>query len=142
MKKIYKIVGLVLLVGCLYVITMKFVMPFVMDVVSSDLFFKQTEDDPVGELQNNRTYMGLLHCENQLRADQGLSEATRPSAGESEYKAWGLGDHTYVIKAMLDVPGPDKNLVRTNVGCKIKYEGGEEADAKNWSIIGVGTAAD
>lgn len=142
MKKIYKIMLLVLLVGVFYLITMKVAMPFVLSVVDSDLFFKQTEDDPVGELHNNRTYSGLLHCENKLRADNGLGDVTRSSAAESEYKAWGLGDHTYVIKAVLDVPGPDKSLARASVGCKIKYQGGEEADPANWSIIGVGTAAD
>lgn len=141
MKKRYKYTLLLLFVVLLYLVTMKLVKPFVLEVMDSELYMKKTEDDPVGELHNGRTYTALLHCENQLRADHGLGDATRPSAAEGEYKAWGLGDHIYVIKAMLDVPGPDKTPVRTSVGCKIKYEGGEEADPNNWSILGVGTDA-
>lgn len=140
-KRLKKYALLVLFIIFLYVLTLKGVIPLVLKVVESDLFFKQTEDDPVGELHNSRTYTALLHCENQLRADRGASPATHPTAAENEYMAWGLGDHTYVIKSTADLPanGAAQNVVRANIGCKIKYEGGAETDPANWSVIGVGT---
>ncbi|TAN51946.1 MAG: hypothetical protein EPN21_05235 [Methylococcaceae bacterium] len=138
MNKKLKVVLFVLFVVFLYVVTMKVIMPIVFKVMDSGLYLKKTEDDPVGELRNARTYAALLHCENQLRESGGLARTTRPSAGEDEYKAWGLGDHTYVIKAMLDIPGQENKLVRTSVACKIKYDEGDESDPDNWSILGVG----
>lgn len=137
MRKKLKFLLLLVFIGVLYVVTLKGVLPFVLKVADSELFLKQTEDDPVGELHNNRTYTGLLHCENQLRNDHDLTKVTSPSAGD-DYKAWGLGDHIYLIKAALDVPEPDKSLKRTRVACKIKYQEGEEANPDSWSILGVG----
>lgn len=137
MKKSYKILLLIVFVIGLYVFTMKGIVPFALDVAKSGLFLKETEDDPVGELHNARTYAALLHCENQLRDDRGQPTASSPSAAESDYKAWGLGDHVYVIKAAIDLPGADNALVRSNVTCKIQYQGGEQGDVSNWSILGV-----
>lgn len=138
MNKKLKIALFLLFVVFLYVVTMKVILPIVFEVMESGLYLKKTEDDPVGELHSARTYTALLHCENDVRASKGLTNASRPSATEDEYKAWGLGDHTYVVKAILDVPGPDKNLVRTSVTCKIKYDDGDESDPDNWSILGMG----
>lgn len=138
MNKKLKVLTWLLFIVFLYVVTIRLVIPFVIKVLDSPLILKQTEDDPVGELHTPRTYLGLLHCENQLRADHGLDERTSPSVAEDAYKAWGLGDHTYVIKAKLDVPGPDKKPVLTDVVCKIKYNEGEETNPKSWTLLGVG----
>lgn len=137
MKKLYKILIGIFLIVVLYAVTMKGLVPFALDVAKSGLFLKETEDDPVGELHSARTYAALLQCENELRDQHGQPPASSPSASESEYKAWGLGDHVYVIKAAMDLPNADNVAVRSNVTCKIQYQGGEQGDASNWSILGV-----
>lgn len=137
MKTRYKILLLILFIIVLYAVTMKGLVPLALEVAKSGLFLKETEDDPVGELHTPRTYAALLQCENLLRDDHGQTPLTLPTAADNEYKAWGLGDHVYVIKAPMDIKEGDSAPVRSNVTCKIQYQGGEQNDASNWSLIGL-----
>jgi hypothetical protein len=126
---------LILFIIALYAFNDTAVVPFVLDVANSTLYLKETEDDdPLGEVRNARTDVALLHCENEVR--EGRGGAAVPSASEREYKAWSLGDLTYIIKASVDLPGENGALARYRYACKIHWNGKEMNDAGNWSVYG------
>jgi len=127
---------LVLFIISLYVVNDKAVVPFILDVANSTLYLKETaDDDPLGEIRNARTDAAQLHCENQLRKDQGA--AAVPSATDPAYKAWSIGDFTYVIKGSLDLPGESGEGAHFRYACKIHWNAKDMNDADNWSVFGM-----
>lgn len=126
---------LVLFIIALYAFNDTAVVPFVLDVANSSLYLKETEDDdPLGEVRNARTDVALLHCENEVR--EGRGAAVVPSAAEREYKAWSLGDLTYIINASVDLPGENGVPARYRYACKIHWNGKDMNNAGNWSVYG------
>lgn len=127
---------LVAFVIALYVFNDKAVVPFILEVTKSTLYLKETEDDdPLGEVRNARTDLAQLHCENQLRDNRGA--AAVPSATDTAYKAWSIGDFTYVIKAAVELPGENGAPAHYRYACKIHWNAKEMNDARNWSVYGM-----
>jgi hypothetical protein len=79
--------------------------------------------------------MAQLHCENELREDHDAAAAL--TATDSGYKAWSIGDFTYIIKAGVDLPGENGAPTHYLYACKIHWNGTEMNDAGNWSIYGL-----
>jgi hypothetical protein len=126
---------LILFIIALYAFNDKAVVPFILDVANSTLYLKETEDDdPLGEVRNARTDVALLRCENEVREGRGAAAVL--SAAEREYKAWSLGDLTYIINASVDLPGENGAPARYRYACKIHWNGKEMNDAGNWSVYG------
>jgi hypothetical protein len=127
---------LVAFIVVLYLSLNKAVVPFIEEVAQSSLYMKETEDDdPLGEVRNTRTDVAQLHCENQLREDRGA--AAVPSGTDTAYKAWSIGDFTYVIKASVELPGENGTPARYHYACKIHWNAKEMNDAGNWSVYGM-----
>lgn len=137
--KLNRWVSLALLVAfifALYLSLNKVVVPFIEEVAQSSLYMKETaDDDPLGEIRNARTDAAQLHCENQLRKDQGA--AAVPSATDTAYKAWSIGDFTYVIKGAFDLPAENGELAHFRYACKIHWNAEDMNDADNWSVFGM-----
>lgn len=137
--KLNRWVSLALLVAfiiALYVFNDKAVVPFILDVAQSSLYMKETQDDdPLGEIRNARTDAAQLHCENQLRDDQGAAAVRTPT--DTAYKAWSIGDFTYVIKGSVELPGENGKPVGYRYACKIHWNNKEMNDPENWSVYGM-----
>jgi hypothetical protein len=127
---------LVVFIVALYLSLNKAIVPFMEEVAQSTLYMKETQDDdPLGEIRNARTDLGQLHCENELREDQ--DAAVVNASSDPSYKAWSVGDFTYVIKASVELQGENGAPVQFRYACKIHWNGKEMNDPDNWSIYGL-----
>lgn len=127
---------LLVFIIALYLSLNKLVVPFLEEVAESSLYLKETaDDDPLGEIRNARTDVAQLNCENQAREEQGA--ATVPSSTDANYKAWSIGDFTYVIKGTVELAGENGQPTRYRYACKIHWNTKEMGDPDNWSIYGM-----
>lgn len=130
------IIGLILFIASLYFITQKAVIPLVMKVVASDLFFeKEEESEELGKITNDRSIHAFAQCKSIM-----LSEKHVPDTAEfvdKEYEAWALGGRTYLIRSQINITTPEKGVEAKKYACKIRYNGGNPVDAKSWEALGV-----
>lgn len=132
---------LILIVGLLVlsVSQQKLFMPYVYDVIKSDLFLVDSEDKgsdlPVSTPLSNIAFM---HCNNYLKS-KAETDVTMNFA-EKPLKAWSLGNYQYVINAEVSITDSAGTSTK-KYACRITYNKGDnEEDAlniDNWSIIGV-----
>jgi hypothetical protein len=133
--KKYRLLIFVLGLAALSVSQQKLFMPFVYDVIKSDLFLVDSKDKgsdlPVSTPLSN---LAFTHCNNYIKSkadpDIAIVFADKP------LKAWDIGNYQYVINAEVTVGNVTKKYT-----CRITYNKSEkEEDAlnfDNWSIIGV-----
>ncbi|MSP28649.1 MAG: hypothetical protein EXR80_09700 [Methylococcales bacterium] len=117
----------------------KLIMPFVYDVIKSDLFLIDSKDKgsnlPVSTSLSNLAFM---HCNNYIKSKAPPNESI--SFTEKPLKAWDIGNYEYVINAEINVTS---NAVPTTkkYTCRIVYDNGDNQegllDIENWSIVGV-----
>jgi hypothetical protein len=132
----YSFILLALFVVGLYVFQNKAVLPFIMNVVESDLFVeKEKGDEQLGKISNERTALALSHCQVFMK-DRG--QAPQDAVFNSDdYEAWALGNQTYLIKSYVDINRAEKGVARKAFACKIRYTGGDDADSNSWSVQGL-----
>ncbi|MDP3840617.1 MAG: hypothetical protein Q8Q54_16990, partial [Methylococcales bacterium] len=114
-------------------------MPYVYDVIKSDLFLVDTKDKgsdlPVSTPLSNIAFM---HCNNYLKS-KAETDVTMNFA-EKPLKAWDIGNYQYVINAEVSITN-NAGTSSKKYACRITYNKGDnEEDAlniDNWSIIGV-----
>jgi hypothetical protein len=132
---------LILIVGLLFLSLsqQKFIMPFIYDIIKSDLFLVDSKDKgsdaPVSTPLSNIAFM---HCNNYLKSK--AEPDVSMSFPEKPLKAWDIGNYQYIINAEVNIT--DKSGTSTKkYTCRITYNNGDnEEDAlniDNWSIIGV-----
>lgn len=66
------------------------------------------------------------------------SELISPSTADFpffDYKTWNLGDDTYVVKSHVDSQNRLGATIRNYWHCKARYNGGENADTTNWTLL-------
>ncbi|MBS1212820.1 MAG: hypothetical protein H6R26_1437 [Proteobacteria bacterium] len=132
----YSLPLLLVFVALLYLVTNKVIVPFVLKVVESDLFFvKDDEQEELGKISNQRTDFALAQCKRAMKEDKQVPETAQ--FDDSSYEAWALGGKSYVIRSHVSVPDETKGIVNRKYACKIQFEGGEEGNADNWSILGI-----
>lgn len=130
------IVGLLLLSLSQY----KFLMPFIYDVIKSDLFLVDTKDMgsdlPVSTPLSN---IAFTHCNNYIKSKSAPDETI--TFAEKPLKAWDMGNYQYLINAEINSTSAASGSVTKQYTCRITYEKADnEEDAlniENWSIIGV-----
>lgn len=136
--KKYRILILVFGLLFLSLSQQKFIMPFIYDIIKSDLFLVESKDKgsdlPVSTPLSNIAFM---HCNSYLKSK--AEPDVSMSFPEKPLKAWDMGNYQYVINAEVNIT----NNAGTNTkkyACRITYNGDNEAEAlniDNWSIIGV-----
>ena len=138
LPKPVSIAGLILFIVLLYVILQKGITPFVMQVVSSELFFeKDEEQEELGKIgnDNNRGIQAFTQCKSILVAEKHVPEGSQ--FNDKDYEAWALGGRTYLIRSHVNVTTPEHGAQDRKYACKIKYNGGDINDAKSWDALGV-----
>lgn len=135
MPKIYSIPLFILFIVGLYASLNKIIVPFVMDVAKSDLFFeKEDESEELGKISNERTGFAFDQCKSAMKEANHVPDGSR--FADAEYEAWALGGKTYLIRSHVGVSS-ESGLVDRKYACKIKFAGGDMGDAGNWSVLGV-----
>lgn len=125
---------LVFIVG-LYVFQNKAVTPAIMKVLSSGVFDKETDDlaQPTA-IDSDITKIALMQCNNYLKENYPDTESGMLS--NDDYKAFGLGDYTYVIKSSIELLSSTDGPGNKDFLCKIRFTGGDNMDFQNWEVFG------
>jgi glutamate formiminotransferase len=135
MPKKYSIPLFILFIVGLYASLNKVVIPFVLQVSGSDLFFeKEDEPEELGKISNDRTGFAFDQCKAAMKEANHVPEGTR--FADADYEAWALGGKTYLIRSHVNV-STEGSMVDKKYACKIKFSGGDMSDATNWAILGV-----
>jgi len=136
--KKYRILIFVIGLAFLSISQQKFIMPYIYDVIKSDVFLVESKDKgsdlPVATPLSNIAFM---HCNNYIKsksaADANISFSEKP------LKAWDIGNYQYLINAEINFASKSPSAAKYT--CRITYNKGdneEEAlNIDNWSIIGV-----
>jgi hypothetical protein len=135
----YSLLGLVLFVALLYMLQNKAIVPLVMKVVESDLFFEKPveEDEQLGKIngKTQRTGFALMHCRDAVKEEGKLPD--NAEFLDDKYEAWALGNRHYIIRSSVRVIDPEKGPMEKLYACKIRMVADDAADAKSWSVLGV-----
>jgi len=136
LPKVWSMILLILFIGALYFSLQKLILPAVMAVVQSSIFFeKDEEQEELGKISNQRSDEAFKQCKAVMLADKHVPESSQFSA--KEYEAWALGGRAYLIRSTVIITSPEQSAVQRKYACKIKYNGGELGDDKSWDILGV-----
>ncbi len=134
----FSLVFLIMFVILLYVVLNNGVMPLVMGVLKSDVFFeKEVEEEQLGKIENRTPRIGyaLMHCKDAVKDEGDLPDAAQFL--DDKYEAWALGNRHYIIRSSVRIIDPEKGQIDRLFACKIRMVADDEADAKSWSILGV-----
>ncbi len=135
-KFILFIIGLISLLA----FQIKLVMPFVYDIVSSDLFLEDSGDDKSSISENTlMTQAAFDQCNfyitNELYPKHSF---TFPDQALNAFK---LGNFQYVINASINIIPPDSAAFDKKYVCRIKYKNKHDtsgiSDSANWSVDGL-----
>lgn len=135
----YSIVFLILFIALLYFLQEKAIVPLVMSVVKSDLFFEPevAEEEELGKVntKTQRTGYALLHCKDAVKEEGNLPDNAEFIDGK--YEAWALGNRHYLIRSTVRFIDPEQGQMEKLFACKIRMTGNDEANPESWSILGV-----
>lgn len=135
----YSVLFLALFIALLYFLQEKAIVPLVMSVVKSDLFFEPEveEEEELGKVNSKtqRTGYALMHCKDAVKEQGQLAENVDFLDDKSE--AWALGNRHYLIRSTVRIIDPEKGQTEKLFACKIRMTGPDEAKAESWSVLGV-----
>jgi hypothetical protein len=138
MKKfslLYLIIGIAILV----LITQKIILPLVYEVIKSDAFMVDSNDQGSQfPISNSMTDLAFMHCNNYIKSELGPDVSVTFS--QKPLHAWSLGNYQYVVNAELNMTSSSSTTTK-KYACRITYENGDNLegslDFDNWSIVGV-----
>ncbi len=138
MKK-YSFIYMILGFGLLLLFSQKILLPLVYDVIKSDAFLTDTQDQASQfPISNELTDLAFLHCNNHIKSELGQDKTVTFS--DKPVKAWTLGNYHYLINGEMNIAGSN-NLSNTKYVCRIAYDNGDNKegaqDFKNWTIEGI-----
>jgi hypothetical protein len=133
----YSLLLLILFIALLYFVQEKAVVPLVMKIVKSDLFFEpeKQEEEQLGKVKNERTSFALMHCKDAVKEEGQLPD--NAEFVDNKYEAWALGNRHYIIRSSVRVIDPAQGQLEKLYACKIRMTGDNEADPQSWSVLGV-----
>ena len=127
----------------LILFTHKVVLPFVMDVVKSDLFL--TDSDDLGGryiISTPMTDLAHMNCNQyiseELGTDKHIEFTDKPT------NAWNIGDNQYVINSEIEFIDDNERPTIEKYVCRIHYsnDDGGPANYENWSVYGISGISD
>ncbi len=126
--------------GVLFAFQAKVVMPFVYDIISSDLFLEDTGDEKNDiSATNLMTISAFDQCNNYI-ANELLADTTIVFS-DTFVNAFGLGAFRYVLNADLEIQPENAPVFSRRYVCRIKYSEGHDTSvtniSDNWSVYGI-----
>ena len=135
----YSLIYLILTIGLLYTLQEKAIMPLVLKVVKSEVFFEKPieENEPLGKLDSKteRTAFALANCREAVRKEGNLPEGNK-FEGE-DYETWALGNRQYLIRSSVKVAEPGQATVEKLFACTVRLTGEDQTKPESWTILGV-----
>lgn len=133
---------LLLIIGIvtLLVLQTKVLMPFVHDIVASDLFLEDSgsEKNRIStntEMTDRAFEQCNIYIANETFPEHNITFAKKPIG------AFALGNYGYIINAELEILPANDAAYTQKYACKIKYLNKDDSsgisDPDNWSISGV-----
>jgi hypothetical protein len=118
----------------------KLIMPYVYDVIKSDLFLVQSKDEASRfAISTQMTEVAYQQCNTYIKS--GLKADESMSFPEKPLNAWSLGNYDYVISAEVGVTTGTSGTVTKQYACRISYDDKDDEkgvlDFNNWSVSGV-----
>ncbi len=124
----------------LLVFQAKGVMPVVHDIVSSDLFLEQSDDEASQiALTNDMTNFAFNHCNTHIKDEVG--EDFSLTFSNQPLNVWTMGNYQYVVNAEVELmPADAASFIRRYV-CRINYKEKDDLSLAgsndNWSVVGL-----
>jgi len=113
----------------------KVVVPFVLKVASSDVFFEtDAEQEELGKLNNDRARFAFNHCKSAM--EQGNHVPQGSQFADADYEVWALGGKMYLTRSHVKVSS-ETGVADKKYACKIQFAGGDMTDVGNWSVLAV-----
>ncbi|MEE9337648.1 MAG: hypothetical protein V3U87_06175 [Methylococcaceae bacterium] len=118
----------------------KVIMPWVYDIVASDLFLEDSGDDPSRFSSNTAmTDKAFEQCKTNIASkilpDETLSFTEKPTS------AFSLGNFEYIISSDIEISPPDEASYTRKYACRIRFLEKDDTanitDPDNWSISGI-----
>ena len=135
----YSILYLILFIGALYMLQEKAIMPLVMSVVKSEVFFEKPveENEPLGKLdvKTERTGYALANCREAVKKDGDLPDNTQFL--DENYEAWALGNRQYLIRSTVRLMDSEKGQIDKLYACTVRMTGEDQANPESWTLLGV-----
>ena len=135
----YSILYLILFIGALYMLQEKAIMPLVMSVVKSEVFFEKPveENEPLGKLdvKTERTGYALANCREAVKKDGDLPDNTQFL--DDNYEAWALGNRQYLIRSTVRLMDSEKGQIDKLYACTVRMTGEDQANPESWTLLGV-----
>jgi hypothetical protein len=119
--------------------TQKILMPFVYDVIKSDLFLVDSNDKASQlPISTQLTGIAFSNCNKHIKTI--LTPNTTIVFPEKPINAWSLGNYQYVINAEITVT-TSSGSASHKYACRITYNDGDNQqgvnDPENWTIDGL-----
>ena len=139
MKK-YSFLLLALGLVALVVTQQKLIMPLVMDVVKSDTFLVQSNDNASQfSISSSLTDIAFKHCNEYIQTELGTDTAIQ--FPKKPINTWSLGNYQYVVNAEININGDKTDKVTKKYACRITYKNGDDQagvnEVSNWAVDGL-----
>jgi hypothetical protein len=135
----YPVFALILGGAALLFTTQKILMPFVYDVIKSDLFLVDSNDKASQlPISTQLTGIAFANCNKHIKSI--LAPDVSIAFPEKPINAWSLGNYQFVINAEIVVTTPSGPTPH-KYACRITYNNGDDQqgvnDSENWTIDGL-----
>ena len=139
MKK-YNTLLLIIGFAALLLSQQKIFMPFVYEVIKSDLFLVDSNDKASQlPVSSHLTDLAYLNCNKFITTKYG--ETSKFAFANKPINSWSLGNYQFVVNAEATITDSNKNTTVKKFVCRIGYKNGDDQngieDTENWSITGV-----
>lgn len=137
----YKIALFVITLVALLALQSQLVMPWVLNVVASDLFLEDSGDaGSQTPVSTDMTRFAFAQCNSY--AARNLGEKFSIVFPKEPINSWAMGNYEYLINADIQVTPAGAVSTTKRYACDIKYKNkGDKSglsDSDNWSVIGLG----
>jgi hypothetical protein len=131
---------LIIAIITLLVVQAKVLMPFVHDIVASDLFLEDSGSEKnrisTNTAMTDRAFEQCnIYIANEILPDHNITFAEKPIG------AFALGNYEYIINSELEILPANDAAYAQKYACKIKYLNKDDTNGisnpENWSISGV-----
>ena len=135
----YSLLYLLLFIAVLYALQEKAIMPLVMKVVESELFFEKPieENEPLGKMTGKtpRTGYALIQCQDAVKQQGDLPD--NAEFLDDKFEAWALGNRQYLIRSSIRIIDPEKGQMEKPYACTVRMTGEDESSPESWTILGL-----
>jgi hypothetical protein len=143
MKNFFKkfpMIALIVGLGLLLVMQQKVIMPFVYEVVGSDLFLVQSKEEASQfPVSTHMTESAFSQCNNYIKTEMDPKESI--TFAEKPINSWSEGNYDYLINGEVTITDETANTSTKKYACRISYNKKEDEsgldDAGNWTVEGL-----